>query len=94
MNFNKDFIWGCATSSYQIEGAASEDGKIPSIWDVYADEQGRIRDGKNGRIACDHYHRYKEDVKLIKDLGVNAYRFSISWPRCFSYEIERLDLSD
>ena len=89
MNFNKDFIWGCATSSYQIEGAASEDGKIPSIWDVYADEQGRIRDGKNGRIACDHYHRYKEDVKLIKDLGVNAYRFSISWPRCFSYTNER-----
>lgn len=83
MSFRKDFAWGVATSSQQIEGAHLEGGKGPSIWDVFSHEPGRIADGKSSDIACDHYHRFKEDVKLMKELGVNSYRFSISWPRIF-----------
>jgi beta-glucosidase len=75
------FTWGVSTSAYQIEGAAAEDGRGPSIWDTFAAEPGRIADGTTGADACDHYHRYAEDVALIADLGVGAYRFSISWPR-------------
>ncbi|GII55674.1 beta-glucosidase [Planotetraspora thailandica] len=75
------FLWGTATASYQIEGAAHEDGKGPSIWDTFTHEPGRIRDGHTGDVACDHYHRWPEDVALIKDAGLNAYRFSIAWPR-------------
>lgn len=86
MKFSKDFIWGVSTSSYQIEGAVNEDGRIPSIWDEFSKVPGKIEDSKSGDFACDHYHRYKEDIKLIKDLGVNAYRFSIAWPRIFSYD--------
>jgi len=81
--FPEGFYWGTATSSYQIEGAWNEDGKGPSIWDTYAHTPGRIRDGSNGDIANDHYHRYKEDVALMKNIGANAYRFSIAWPRIF-----------
>src|SRR5262245_52248931 len=81
--FPNDFYWGTATSSYQIEGAWKEDGKGPSIWDTYAHTPGNIRDGSTGDVANDHYHRYKEDVALMKDIGANAYRFSISWPRIF-----------
>lgn len=81
MSFNKDFVWGVATSSYQIEGAAYEDGKGLSIWDVYCTQPGRVYEGHNGDVACDHYHRYKEDVKMMKEMGIKAYRFSISWPR-------------
>ncbi len=82
-SFPKDFLWGTATSSYQIEGAVNEDGRGPSIWDVFSHTQGKIEDGTNGDRANDHYHRYQEDVRLIKDLGVKAYRFSIAWPRVF-----------
>ena len=81
MGFNKDFVWGAATASFQIEGAWNEDGKVPSIWDVFCHEGGKISDGSDGDVACDHYHRYKEDVKLMADLGLKAYRFSIAWPR-------------
>ena len=82
-SFPKDFLWGTATSSYQIEGAVNEDGRGPSIWDIFSHTQGKIEDGTNGDRANDHYHRYKEDIRLIKDLGVKAYRFSIAWPRVF-----------
>ncbi|MEV4565717.1 GH1 family beta-glucosidase [Nonomuraea sp. NPDC049419] len=75
------FLWGTATAAYQIEGATGEDGRGPSIWDTFAREPGRTRDGHTGDVACDHYHRWREDVALMADLGVNAYRFSIAWPR-------------
>ncbi|MFN8191722.1 MAG: GH1 family beta-glucosidase, partial [Nocardioidaceae bacterium] len=75
------FRFGTSTAAYQIEGAATEDGKGPSIWDTFAHEPGRIDDGSTGDVACDHYHRYVEDVALMKRLGTNGYRFSISWPR-------------
>jgi beta-glucosidase len=83
LEFPKGFLWGVATSSYQIEGAWNEDGKGPSIWDTFAHTPGRIRNGDTGDVAIDHYHRYKEDVQLMKNAGVNAYRFSIAWPRIF-----------
>lgn len=81
MGFKKNFAWGAATASYQNEGAAYEDGKGLSIWDVFTHEPGAIQDGNNGDIAADQYHRYKEDVALMKELSMNAYRFSLSWPR-------------
>lgn len=83
MSFNKDFAWGVATSSQQIEGAYLDGGKGLNIWDVYSHEPGKIEDGKNSDVACDHYHLFKEDVKLMSSLGINAYRFSISWSRIF-----------
>jgi len=81
--FPDGFYWGTATASYQIEGAWNEDGKGQSIWDTYAHTPGKIKNGDTGNVANDHYHRYKEDVALMKDLGATAYRFSISWPRIF-----------
>ncbi len=75
-----DFIWGVSTSSFQIEGATKEDGRGPSIWDVIC-QKGEIRNRDSGDIACDHYHRYREDVALMRRLGVQAYRFSVAWPR-------------
>jgi beta-glucosidase len=75
------FLWGVSTSSFQIEGAAHIDGRGDSIWDAYCRLQGRVKGGDTGDQACDHYHRYVEDVALMRDLGINAYRFSISWPR-------------
>ncbi|BBB97784.1 MULTISPECIES: GH1 family beta-glucosidase [Bradyrhizobium] len=82
-NFPAGFVWGTATSSYQIEGAVNEDGRGPSIWDTFTHTSGKIEDGSTGDRANDHYHRYKEDVRLIKELGAKAYRFSIAWPRVF-----------
>ena len=81
MSFRKDFMWGAATASFQIEGAWNEDGKSPSIWDEFCHRGGKIEDNSTGDIACDHYHRYKEDVKLMAELGLKAYRFSIAWTR-------------
>ena len=81
MPFKKDFAWGVATASYQIEGAWNEDGKGASVWDVFSHEPGKVKDGSTGDVACDHYHRFREDVKLMKELGICAYRFSLSWPR-------------
>lgn len=81
--FPVDFRWGCATSSYQIEGAISEDGRGESIWDRFCSLPGRIRDGSSGAVACDHYHRWAEDLDLARDIGLNSYRFSIAWPRIF-----------
>lgn len=81
MGFKKNFVWGAATSAYQIEGAWNEDGRGLSIWDVYTREPGCVFGGHTGDIACDHYHRFKEDVQIMKELGLKAYRFSISWPR-------------
>lgn len=79
--FPEDFVWGAATSAYQIEGAVAEDGRLPSIWDTFAHTPGTIDNGDTGDLACDHYHRWPEDVALMGDLGLNAYRFSIAWPR-------------
>jgi beta-glucosidase len=79
--FPRDFVWGVATSAYQIEGAAHEDGRGDSIWDEFCRSPGVIKDGSNGDRACDHYHRVDEDVALIASLDVHAYRFSIAWPR-------------
>jgi beta-glucosidase len=75
------FEWGCATSSFQIEGAANEGGRIATIWDDFCTQPGRIKDASNGTVACDHFHRYAEDVKLIAELGFKHYRFSIAWAR-------------
>lgn len=81
MGFKKDFQWGAATAAYQIEGAAREDGKGASIWDEYCRIPGKIAEGQTGDTACDHYHRFREDIALMKQTGIRAYRFSISWPR-------------
>ena len=83
MSFKSNFLWGVATSSYQIEGAVTVGGRGPSIWDVFSHTPGKIFDNTTGDIACDHYYKYKEDVKLMADLGIKAYRFSIAWPRIF-----------
>jgi len=91
-NFPKDFIWGAATASYQIEGAWEEDGKGESIWDHFTHKPYRILNGDTGDIACDHYHHLSEDIALIKDLGLHAYRFSISWPRILPEGIGYVEL--
>ena len=76
-----DFLWGTATAAYQIEGAVAEDGRSPSIWDTFSHTPGKIANGDNGDVACDHYHRWREDLGLMRQLGVNAYRLSVAWPR-------------
>ncbi len=81
MGFAKDFVWGAATSAYQIEGAGRDTGKGLNIWDVYTKDPGRVYGGHTGDIACDHYHRFREDVEYMKEIGLKAYRFSIDWTR-------------
>ncbi len=83
MGFKEDFFWGVSTAAYQIEGGAYEDGKGLSVWDMFCKKPGAVWSAHNGDVAIDHYHRYKEDVKLMKDFGIQAYRFSLSWPRIF-----------
>lgn len=81
MTFPHHFIWGAASSAYQIEGAAHEDGRGPSIWDMFCRKAGAVHQGENGDRTCDHYHRYEDDISLMQELGLRAYRFSIAWPR-------------
>ncbi|WP_435057046.1 GH1 family beta-glucosidase [Streptomyces sp. bgisy060] len=80
-SFPPDFLWGAATAAYQIEGAAAEDGRTPSIWDTFSHTPGKVFEGHTGDVAVDHYHRFREDVRLMAELGLNAYRFSVSWSR-------------
>jgi len=79
--FPAGFLWGAATAAYQIEGAVTEDGRAPSIWDTFSRTPGRVLNGDSGDVACDHYHRYHDDVTLMAELGLASYRFSVSWPR-------------
>lgn len=81
MAFQKDFLWGSATSSYQIEGAAYEDGRGMTVWEDFCSRPGKIMEGHDGDVACDHYHRYREDIALMAEMGIKAYRFSIAWSR-------------
>lgn len=81
MPFKKDFVWGTASASYQIEGAVAEDGRGQSVWDMFCRRPGAVYDGHTGEIACDHYHRWGQDVELMKGLGLRGYRFSLAWPR-------------
>ena len=83
MTFPDDFIWGASTAAFQIEGAWDEDGKGPSIWDTFSHTPSKVANGDTGDVATDHYHRYREDVGLMKELGIDVYRFSTSWPRIF-----------
>lgn len=82
-HFPEGFVWGAATASYQIEGAWDEDGRGETIWDRYCSIPGNIQDGDDGKTACDHYHRYKEDVALMKQMGIKAYRFPLPGPGSF-----------
>jgi beta-glucosidase len=79
--FPPDFVWGAATASYQIEGAANEDGRGESVWDRFCATPGKVRNADNGTVACDFYHRYREDIALMGELGIDAFRFSVAWPR-------------
>jgi beta-glucosidase len=83
ITFPKGFLWGVASSAYQVEGSPLADGAGPSIWHEFARRRGKIKDATNGDTACDHYHRYKEDIGIMREMGVQAYRFSIAWPRVF-----------
>src|SRR3982751_2542112 len=81
ITFPDGFIWGAATAAYQIEGAVREDGRGPSIWDTFSRTPGKVFAGHTGDVACDHYHRYVDDVALMADLGLRSYRYSVAWPR-------------
>ncbi|MEQ8837060.1 MAG: family 1 glycosylhydrolase, partial [Lacipirellulaceae bacterium] len=81
VNFPSDFLWGAGTSAYQIEGSAKEEGRAASVWDTFCQTEGKIRYGETGDVACDHVKRFREDVALMKRIGLQAYRFSVSWSR-------------
>ena len=83
IEYPKGFLWGCATASYQVEGGAKDDGRGPSVWDTFSHTPGKTHNGDTGDVADDSYHLYKEDVQLLKNLGVQVYRMSISWSRVF-----------
>ena len=83
MQFPKEFVWGAATAAYQLEGAAWEDGRGECIWDRFCRQPGKVANFDSGDVACDHYHRYEEDVDLMADLGIQSYRFSVAWPRIY-----------
>ncbi|NUW36914.1 beta-glucosidase [Nonomuraea sp. SMC257] len=89
--FPENFLWGTATAAYQVEGAAAEDGRGPSIWDTFSHTPGRVDGGDTGDVACDHYHRLEEDLGILARLGVGAYRFSVSWPRVLPGGGDRLN---
>ncbi|MDD3832685.1 MAG: GH1 family beta-glucosidase [Oscillospiraceae bacterium] len=91
MSFSKDFVWGAATAAYQIEGAIEEDGKGLSVWDVACRREGYVKQGHTGQTACDHYHRFDGDVDIMKQIGLHAYRFSVSWPRVLPEGIGRVN---
>ena len=79
--FPADFVWGASTASYQIEGAARVDGRGESVWDRFSATPGKVRNGDSGAVACDFYHRYGDDIALMRELGIDAFRFSVAWPR-------------
>ncbi|MBA2247270.1 MAG: family 1 glycosylhydrolase, partial [Chloroflexia bacterium] len=79
--FPDEFVWGAATAAYQIEGATNEDGRGPSIWDTFSHTPGKTANGDTGDVACDHYQRWEEDIRIMAEVGIKAYRFSIAWPR-------------
>src|SRR5512139_4260608 len=83
LKFPSNFLWGTATASYQVEGAWNEDGKGESIWDRFCRAPGHVERGESGDIACDHYHRYSDDIALMAELGLQNYRFSLAWPRIY-----------
>lgn len=89
--FPTDFIWGTATASYQVEGAYNEDGRGVSIWDTFSKTPGKVINGHNGDVACDQYNRYKEDIKLMKQAGIQSYRLSIAWPRIFPNNMDEIN---
>jgi beta-glucosidase len=89
--FPDDFVWGTTTSAYQIEGAVREDGRGETIWDRFTHTPGRVRDGSTGDLACDAYHRYRDDIDLMRRIGVNAYRFSVAWSRIYPEGYGRLN---
>ncbi|MFI4913084.1 MAG: GH1 family beta-glucosidase [Sedimentisphaeraceae bacterium JB056] len=91
MSFNSDFVWGAAAAAYQVEGAAFEDGKGWSVWDMMCRKEGAIFQGQKGDVACDHYHLYKKDVSLMKEIGLKGYRMSLSWPRIMPDGVGRVN---
>src|SRR5215467_10920670 len=80
-HFPDKFLWGASTAAYQIEGAVAEDGRGPSIWDTFSHQSGNVLGDETGDVACDHYHRWPEDIALMRELGIGAYRLSTAWPR-------------
>lgn len=89
--FREGFFWGASTAAYQVEGAVQENGKGLSVWDEFCRWPGKIKGGDSGDIACDQVHRYREDIALMKQIGLNAHRFSVSWPRVMPDGVGRLN---